>query len=128
MNPFRIDVRSGQATAGDTVSGGIIPEEDTDCRELTIRLVYLEVSHRRGELERYVVDGERVVLSTRDLRRGEWLPFNLALPDDARPNLVSPHGKVEWRLIASVDQRGLDESQSQVVDVIPARLRAVAPR
>ena len=48
---------------------------------------------------------------------GAALPFSLALPEDALPNIATRHGRIGWELRARVDRAGPDPTVDRPIEL-----------
>ncbi len=46
------------------------------------------------------------------------LTFALRLPDDALPNIATPHGRIGWELRARVDRAGPDPTVDRPIELL----------
>jgi hypothetical protein len=58
-----------------------------------------------------------VVVAEGDLAGGAAVPFSLALPDDALPNIAARHGRIGWELRARVDRAGPDTTVDRPIEL-----------
>ncbi len=112
----RVDIDGEPLAPGAAVSGRVVVEEGGSARSLSVRLAFVE---RTESFEKVARDA-----GTLRRRRGRPAPmarrlaFSLALPDDALPNIATPHGRLGWELRARVDRAGPDPTIDRPVALL----------
>ena len=112
---MRVDVDGEPLAPGAAVSGRVVVEEGGGARSLSVRLAFVE---RTESFEKVARDAGTLVVAEGDLADGAALAFSLPLPDDAVPNIVTPHGRLGWELRARVDRAGRDPTVDRPIELL----------
>ena len=111
----RVDIVGEPLAPGAAVSGRVVVEEGGSARSLSVRLAFVE---RTESFEKVARDAGTLRVAEGDLPDGATLAFSLALPDDALPNIATPHGRLGWELRARVDRPGPDPTIDRPVALL----------
>ena len=118
--PLTLDlhVAGGPYRPGDTVGGHLTVVTSGECKEINVCLAFSAASVDYSAIERTAAEQ---VLAEGFVREGQRLAFELALPADAPPSFLSPHGSLYWTVEAWCDRRGLDAHASRRFEVVSGR-------
>jgi hypothetical protein len=112
---LRVDVDGEPLAPGAAVRGRVVVEEGGRARSLSVRLAFVE---RTESFERVARDAGTLVVAEGDLADGAVLAFELRLPDDAAPDIATPHGRIGWELRARADRAGPDPSVDRPIELL----------
>jgi hypothetical protein len=112
---LRVEVDGEPLAPGAGVSGRVVVQEGGRARSLCVRLAFVE---RSADFEMVARDAGTQVLAEGDLADGAVLPFALRLPEDALPQVATPHARIGWELRARVDRAGPDPTADRPVELL----------
>ena len=112
---LRLDVDGEPLRAGAAVGGRVVVEDGGRARSLSVRLAFVE---RTESFEKVARDAGTLVVAEGDLADGAVLAFSLRLPDDALPNIATPHARIGWELCARVDRVGPDPTVDRPIELL----------
>ena len=112
---LRVEVDGEPLAPGAAVSGRVVVDEGGGSRALSVRLAFVE---RTESFEKVARDAGTQVLAEGDLADGAVLPFALALPDDALPQVATAHARIGWEVRARADRPGPDPSVDRPVELL----------
>ena len=111
---LRVEVDGEPLAPGAAVSGRVVVEDGGRARSLSVRLAFVE---RTADFQRVAREAGTQALAEGDLADGAVLPFALALPDDALPQVATAHARIGWEVRARVDRAGPDPTADRAVEV-----------
>jgi hypothetical protein len=112
---LRVEVDGEPLAPGAAVNGRVVVDEGGGTRTLSVRLAFVE---RTESFEKVAREAGTQVLAEGDLADGAVLPFALALPDDALPQVAGAHGRIGWEVRACADRPGPDPTVDRPVELL----------
>ena len=112
---LRVDVDGEPLAPGAAVSGRVVAEEGGHARSLSVRLAFVE---RTESFEKVARDAGTQVLADGDLADGAVVAFQLRIPDDAAPEIATPHARIGWEVRARVDRAVSDPTVDRPVELL----------
>lgn len=112
---LRVEVDREPLAPGAAVSGRVVVEEGGRARSLAVRLAFVE---RSESFEKVARDAGTQVVAEGDLADGAVVSFALRLPDDALPNVATPHGRIGWELRARADRPSPDPTVDRPIELL----------
>ena len=112
---LRVDVDGEPLAPGAAASGRVVVEEGGRARSLSVRLAFVE---RTESFEKVARDAGTLVVAEGELADGTVLVFSLRLPDDALPDIATPHGHIGWEVRARVDRAGPDSTVDRPIELL----------
>jgi hypothetical protein len=112
---LRVEVDGEPLAPGAAVNGRVVVDEGGGTRTLSVRLAFVE---RTESFEKVAREAGTQVLAEGDLADGAVLPFALALPDDALPQVAGAHGRIGWEVRARADRPGPDPTVDRPVELL----------
>jgi hypothetical protein len=112
---LRVDVGGEPLAPGAAVGGRVVVEDGGRARTLSVRLAFVE---RTEDFEKVARDAGTQVVAEGDLADGAVLAFQLRLPDDAAPEIATPHGRIGWEVRARVDRAGPDPTVDRPIELL----------
>jgi hypothetical protein len=112
---LRVEVDGEPFAPGAAVSGRVVVEEGGGARSLSVRLAFVE---RTASFEEVAREAGAQVVAEGDLADSAVASFALHLPDDALPNIATPHGRIGWELRARVDRAGPDPTVDRPIELL----------
>lgn len=112
---LRVEVDGEPLAPGAAVTGRVVVEEGGGARTLSLRLAFVE---RTADFHKVARDAGTQRLAEGDLADGAVFAFQLALPDDALPQVATAHARIGWELGARVDRAGPDPTAHRPVEVL----------
>jgi hypothetical protein len=98
---LQIELATPATRPGERIEGRVVVLDGGAARAVRARLEFVEQVGRLSRCAR--VEGERTI-GADALERGDVLPFELQLPDDAAPGVRTDVGQLRWDLVVSVDR------------------------
>lgn len=107
-----LDLHLGDASyePGAAVRGHVTVVSSGECRALSVCLAFCSASRDYSAIE---LTTPASALVSGFIREGSKLPFELPLPEDARPTFRGTHGSLYWTVEAWCDRRGVDAVASR---------------
>jgi hypothetical protein len=112
---LRVDVGGEPLAPGAAVGGHVVVEDGGRARTLSVRLAFVE---RTEDFEKVARDAGTQVVAEGDLADGAVVAFQLRLPDDAAPEIATPHGRIGWEVRARVDRAGPDPTVDRPIELL----------
>jgi hypothetical protein len=111
---LRVEVDGEPLAPGAAVSGRVVVEDGGRARTLSVRLAFVE---RTEDFHRVAREADTQVVAEGDLADDTVVAFQLRLPDDARPDVATPHGRIGWEVRARVDRVGPDPTVDRAISL-----------
>ena len=112
---LRVEVDGEPLAPGATVSGRVVVADGGSARSLSVRLAFVE---RTEDFEKVARDAGTQIVAEGDLADGAAVAFHLRLPEDARPDVTTPHARIGWEVRARVDRSGPDPTVDRPVELL----------
>jgi hypothetical protein len=112
---LRVEVDGEPLAPGAAVSGRVVVEDGGRARSLSVSLAFVE---RTEDFHTVARDAGTQVVAEGDLADGAIVPFQLRLPEDARPHIATAHARIGWEVRARVDRTGPDPTADRPVELL----------